>query len=246
MPKPNTDNIAGHRLKYEMLAAQLPPQEVGEAYVGSTDPIMTGYYELELIRAHTSLDQAEVVDIGCGIGRLAKHLLHEPISSYLGLDIIPEIMASARTVTQHDRRFRFELAHDCKIPCDDESKTIVVGFSVITHLIDEEIFDYFTEAKRVLKRGGLAIFTFLDFDLPSHQDMFFRHAAQYKHSHGDMLKFSTKSQLEAFAERVGLDDVRFINAGADVPISFAPSALFDTRTHPPQFHPGQSVCAMRA
>jgi trans-aconitate methyltransferase len=35
------------------------------------------------------------VDIGCGTGRLTRHLRHEDIAGYLGVDIIPEILQEA-------------------------------------------------------------------------------------------------------------------------------------------------------
>jgi hypothetical protein len=100
MPNPLLDNIAGHRAKYELTKAGHPPDQVGLLYVGGGDPILTGYVEIEQIKHFVpNLSGAAVVDIGCGIGRLARHMLYEDIGSYLGTDIIPEIMQEAIDLT---------------------------------------------------------------------------------------------------------------------------------------------------
>lgn len=245
MPKAMTNNIAGHRSKYELLAAHCPAENVGQLYVGASDPIMTGYHELEVIRRFTKLEGGVVVDIGCGIGRLTQHIAHEPVRSYLGIDIIPEIMKQAEEKVGSDQRFSFKIADDCKIPLEDGTATAVVAFSVITHLIDEEVFDYLSEARRVLVPDGVAIFSFLDFFSSAHQELFFKHASQHRHGHGDMLKFTTEGVLRLIAERVGFSSVQFINGDCNLSISGAPSKLLDVQKTVQTFRMGQSLCAMR-
>ena len=134
-------------------------------------------------------------------------------------------MKPAVDMAKGDNRFRLEIAKNCVIPSNDESTDIVVGFSVITHLIDEEVYDYVREAKRVLRSGGIAIYSFFDFCHPGHQDTFFRHANQHRLGHGDMLKFTTKPVMEIFAHRAGFTDVSFIDAGTPLPLSSLGSKL---------------------
>jgi hypothetical protein len=81
MPTASTDGVAGHRSKYEIPAASLPPEEVGISL--SEAPILTGYSQLELIRSFVDLPGASVVDIGCGIGCLTRHMIDEKIEDYL-------------------------------------------------------------------------------------------------------------------------------------------------------------------
>jgi SAM-dependent methyltransferase len=240
-----SDNIAGHRAKYEHLLRNLPAAEVGPTYVGDGDPVGVGYAELEAIREFCSLDGAAIVDVGCGIGRLTRHLVHEPIGRYLGLDIIPEIMQDAEATAAGDARFRFELSRHCRIPEADASIDLVVGFSVITHLMDEEAFEYVQEAGRVLKAGGVAIFSFLDLGLPTHQATFFEYASQHRHGHGDVLKFSTKDVLTLFATQAGFSATGFVDGSAGLPHSGLPSALVDVGSMPATYQFGQSLCVLR-
>jgi SAM-dependent methyltransferase len=239
-----SDNIAGHRAKYDHLARNLAADEVGRTYVGPGDPVLVGHSELETVRAHCSLAGAAVVDVGCGIGRLTQHLIGEPIASYLGLDIIPEILDEAIAKSAGDARFRFAIAADCRIPAPDASIDLVVGFSVITHLMDEEAFEYLEESSRVLRGGAVAIFSFLDLDLPSHQATFFDYVREHRHGHGDILKFTTKDVLTLFAMRAGFRSVSFVDGSADLQRSRIRSELIDVDTLPATYQFGQSLCVL--
>jgi SAM-dependent methyltransferase len=190
-----------------MLKAGHPAEDVGKLFVGGSDPVLIGYAEVEEIKRFRSIAEIEVVDIGCGIGRLARHMLHEPIRSYLGTDIIPEIMAEAVALTQRDARFQFATVTTCSIPSDDACRDLVVAFSVVTHLLDEEVYEYIAEAKRVLRPDGVAIFSFLDFGNRAHSDAFFRHAAVHRGGHGDLLKFTSSDVLIMFAKSAGMSSV---------------------------------------
>jgi 2-polyprenyl-3-methyl-5-hydroxy-6-metoxy-1,4-benzoquinol methylase len=243
MPSASLDNVGGHRSKYEMLKAGHPKEDVGKLFVGGSDPVLTGYVEVEKIKRLHSLAEVDVIDIGCGIGRLARHLMHEPIRSYLGTEIIPEIMAEAIALTEHDARFKFTTVTTCSIPSDDACCDLVVAFSVITHLLDEEIYEYIAEAKRVLRPGGLAIFSFLDFTTNS--DLFFRHAAVHRGGHGDLLKFTTQDVLTLFAKHAGMSSVEFED-GQDTPTSGRRTPAMEGYDLPPAVALNHPLCVMRA
>jgi SAM-dependent methyltransferase len=245
MPRAQIDNIIGHQMKYDHLAANVPAAQVGTLFVGGGDPVWVGYQEMEIIRAYGKISGASIVDVGCGIGRLTRNLVVQDIRSYLGLDVIRPILKEAVAIAGSDKRFRFEMAADCKIPLQDAAADVVVGFSVITHLIDEEIYDYFCESKRVLTSGGVAIFSFFDFLNSSHRQMFFKHASVHRQGHGDMLKFNTKEVLALFAKEAGFIEVDFLDGGADIPNSRIPSPLLDVSATPNAFQFEQSLCIMR-
>jgi SAM-dependent methyltransferase len=244
MPSAQSDNVGGHRMKYENLKAHYPAEDVGRLYVGGLDPLWIGYLELECVKRYRTLADAVVVDIGCGIGRLTRHMLHEPIRAYLGFDIIPEIMQEAVDLAAGDSQFSFRIAENCKIPLADKAADMVIAFSVITHLLDEEAFEYFAEARRVLDAGGVAMFTYFDFMLPGHADQFFGHAAQHRHGHGDLLRFTTKEVLDLFAGRAGFASATFVDAFVEIPTSGAPSALIAAEKLPPSISIAQSMCVL--
>lgn len=240
----STNNVAGHRAKFDHLSGSMPKEEVGPLFVGGGDAVLTGFNELELIRIFKSLKGASIIDIGCGIGRLTKYLLHENVEKYLGLDIIPEILQDAIEVANGQPNFNFAIVENCKLPSADASADVVCGFSLITHLLDEEIFEYFMEARRVLRPNGIAVFSFLDFENDGHLSAFVAHARHHRHGHGDLLKYTTKSILRRLAKCAGFSATRFLENGiADVGV-YGRSKLLDGRDAPKQAALGQSVCAM--
>lgn len=238
----NPENLAGHEQRFHALRAAKPDHEADNLYVGGGDPIHIGYREKELISRHRPLEGAFVVDVGCGIGRLTRYVAREPVRGYLGTDIMPEILSRARETASGRPDFRFELVRGCRIPAPDASADIVCGFSLITHLLDEQVFAYFREARRALSEGGVAAFSFIDF--VHHKSMFLDFAANHETRH-DVLKFFEKSTLRMFAQETGFSVIEIMDGGAHVPGSGG-SALLDGRPAPASISIGQSVIFMRA
>lgn len=116
MAKTHTDNVVGHQMKYDHLAGVFPVTQVGAEFVGGQDPIFIGYQEMAIIHAYGRISGTFIVDVGCGIGRLARHLASQDIGGYLGLDIIQPILDEAVVSVGSDQRFRFGIAVDCQIP----------------------------------------------------------------------------------------------------------------------------------
>jgi SAM-dependent methyltransferase len=121
-----------------------------------------------------SLD-SDVVELGCGCGR-RTHLLRDfkfqdrtYTGRYLGIDIDGEMLDWCRS---HFDAERFEFAQSThaseayraggaeraeggwyRFPRDDASVDFVFGTSVLTHLLEQGVVNYLTEAARVLRPG---------------------------------------------------------------------------------------------
>jgi ubiquinone/menaquinone biosynthesis C-methylase UbiE len=120
-----------------------------------------GASELAILK-HCGLHaSSHVIDVGCGSGRLASALRHMPTIGYLGTDVVPELLAYARTRCNRPD-WRFALVEGLEIPADDQTADFVTLFSVFTHLAARESAAYLAEAKRVLKPGGQVIASFID------------------------------------------------------------------------------------
>jgi ubiquinone/menaquinone biosynthesis C-methylase UbiE len=132
---------------------------VGGNYVG------VGAIQAGLVREH--LSGSYVIDVGCGSGRTAFALRDQPIS-YHGTDVVPELLAHARTMAERPD-WRFTLVDDLAIPDADGIADLVVMFSLITHLTEREAERAVGEAARVLKPGGKIIVSFLDKTLKIHR-----------------------------------------------------------------------------
>jgi SAM-dependent methyltransferase len=120
-----------------------------------------------------------VLDIGCGIGRMARPLtafLSSGGGSYEGLDIDGDGIAWCnKHISPKYPVFHFQRADiynkyynpggkyravDYPFPFPDGSFDFAFAISVFTHMYLPDIGNYIAEAARVMKRGGSCFFTF--------------------------------------------------------------------------------------
>jgi len=113
-----------------------------------------------------------VLDIGCGVGRIAIPLLEylDASARYDGFDVDAEMISWARNnITRRRPSFRFQhvdletdmynpggssSATTFQFPYDDQYFSFAISTSVFTHLYPEETLNYIREAHRVLAHGG--------------------------------------------------------------------------------------------
>lgn len=112
-----------------------------------------------------------VIDVGCGSGRLAFKLRNFLSGRYIGIDVVPELYKYAEKICGRPD-WEFLRAPGLTIPKENNLADFICFFSVFTHLLHEESYQYLKEAKRVIKPGGKIIFSFLEFAVPSHWTMF--------------------------------------------------------------------------
>lgn len=143
-----------------------------------------------------------VLDIGCGIGRIAIPLtkyLHQE-GSYEGFDIVKEgIDWCQRKITPRFPNFRFQhiplrndlynLNTDSKasqfsFPYPDNSFDFIILTSVFTHMQDKEVERYLSEISRVLKKGGKCFATFFIIDEASKRFLGQTDQPFFKYDHG--------------------------------------------------------------
>lgn len=149
-----------------------PPRRLS-GFVGDADFRTTGQQLVDQLRQCAALAPSDrVLDIGCGIGRVARVLVGvlRPPGSYDGFDIVREAITWCR------RRYRdtpvpFRFAHadvqnsfynpdgtvgadDYRFPYSDGSFDLVVATSVFTHLLAPAADTYLREAARVMAPGG--------------------------------------------------------------------------------------------
>ena len=120
----------------------------------------------------------DILDVGCGTGLLG--ISSEPFTadngSYTGIDVMSnDIDFCKKHYTSGNYQFiHFDVINPTYAdkqsqvlkpwPIEDDSMDLVTALSVWTHLNEEHALYYFTEIKRVLKKGGKAIITFFYLD----------------------------------------------------------------------------------
>jgi SAM-dependent methyltransferase len=125
-----------------------------------------------------------VLDVGCGIGRMARPLARvldaAAGGAYEGFDVNREAVGWCRRRYRRSHpHFRFRVADlynrryhprgaasaaEYRFPYDDGSFDLVIAVSVLTHLLEEEADRYLAESARVLAPGGRLFVTFFLLD----------------------------------------------------------------------------------
>lgn len=197
----------------------------------------------ELLVLNGLQPDATVVDVGCGAGRLAKPLSSYLTGHYVGFDIVRELVDYAREQTGRPD-WRFEVSSGLDINATDASADVVCFFSVFTHLLHEESYCYLRESMRVLKPGGMVVFSFLEFAIPSHWLVFELNVATVGQSrHHD--QFMSRDGITKWAQELGFE-VTAINDGDMAYIPIPEPITMDSGQQFKDFATlGQSVCVLR-
>lgn len=186
----------------------------------------------------------QVVDVGCGSGRLAIPLSGYLVDGgYLGIDVVPELVDyAARKVNRPTWRFEVPTT-PLAIPAEDASADIVCFFSVLTHLLHEESYRYLQESKRVLKPEGRIVFSFLEFAIYSHWTVF-EHTVNSMGTGLHLNQFVERNAIEAWCAHLDLRVVEFLDGDKpNIPLS-QPVVFEDGRRFEDLAVLGQSVAIL--
>jgi 2-polyprenyl-3-methyl-5-hydroxy-6-metoxy-1,4-benzoquinol methylase len=160
-----------------------------------------GKLEYYLLRSLGLTTGHLVVDVGCGSGRLAQQLAPDKGIRYIGTDVVPRLIESARTLARRED-WEFSVVEDVRIPCTDRAADFVTFFSVLTHTTHVESFKYLQEAARCLKVGGRVVMSFLEFRIPCHWETFM--ISVKAKAGGHLIQFLDRDAIAAWAGHSGL------------------------------------------
>ena len=157
----------------------LPPRSLIEA-VGGGDYVAIGdrYFKLFLRAGLEPTD--DVLDVGCGAGRMARPLIGWLEGRYEGFDVLaPGVRWCRRHITPVHPRFRFtrlDVANDVynprgklsaaelRFPYDDDRFDFAFLTSVFTHMLPSDLLRYLDELARVVRPGGRVLATYFLLD----------------------------------------------------------------------------------
>lgn len=141
--------------------AQLRDEDLAVAmlYGDSRDALRRSQEEFARVRPNLYLSGASrVLDVGCGVGRWAEHLIGT-VGSYVGVDVVEELIAAAR------QRFgawkNTEFVYTNRSPVTKAisgqvfSHALVSG--VVHYLDDEEVKALFGDLNRLIPGGTLYV-----------------------------------------------------------------------------------------
>jgi SAM-dependent methyltransferase len=165
-----------------------------------------GQQWVDHLRNLCQLDPTDrVLDIGCGLGRVAIPLSRylDESGEYRGFDVAPAAVDwCVKRITPQHTNFRFEqvrvynkeynpsgrqAADSLVFPYEDDFFDCALATSVFTHMRPAGVQRYLHEARRVLRRHGKCLFTFFILDDVSRS-----------HMAGGDAEFSFEHEMEGF------------------------------------------------
>jgi SAM-dependent methyltransferase len=151
-------------------SADIQRQFVGSAYEDALNEA-AGFYRFAqdgmARRRYAASAGGGYLDFGAGWGRIGRFFLRDfPAEQMVGVDIDPEMMAFCQGASLPGS---FQtIANGQPLPFADGQFRLITAYSVFTHLPPHLFKAWLSELMRVLKPGGLLVFTvepprFLDF-----------------------------------------------------------------------------------
>jgi ubiquinone/menaquinone biosynthesis C-methylase UbiE len=154
--------------------------------------------------------QDEVLEIGCGVGRIAKEIA--PLCrSWAGADISANMLvhAAARLKgLENTRLLHLKTVGLSDVP--EKSFDVVYATNMLAHLDEMDRWRYVQEAFRVLRPGGRIFIDNMDMESEAGWSMFSKDAIRYRDVQRPpyMPRFSTAAEFTAYANRAGFVDTR--------------------------------------
>ena len=138
----------------------------------------TGHYWRRVLTERAQLQPGDsVLDVGCGLGRMAVALMPYVTGRYEGFDIDENAVRWCReNITPKAPNFRFQAvavqnnrynrdggldAETFRFPYGDETFDLAFLASVFTHLLPKSVANYVRELRRVLKPGGRCVASYM-------------------------------------------------------------------------------------
>jgi SAM-dependent methyltransferase len=195
----------------------LPPAALRVRVIAQNDPdvfLRTGKAEAQALAAAARAyglevrDAGRLLDFGCGCGRVIRHWVGLPSLEVHGSDHDAELVDWLRTGLPFVHANRNELAPPLPYPAGHFG--LVYAISVFTHMTEELTEAWMTELHRVLRPGGLLLFSVLapgnlDRLLPKEREAFERSELVVQFAEGIGTNLCVTYHPEAYIERLTRD-----------------------------------------
>lgn len=164
---------------YEAHTNRYPDEEV----VGAGAFELIGRQELAFVQIAGLKPTGTLVDLGCGIGRMASHAIpYLDGGRYTGTDVAPSMLRRAEA-----RLEPVTAASSCAVSwvkqvgtvfdVPNQSVDVFCAYSVFTHIEHEDSYSFLKNARLAIRPGGCFVFSCLPMELSASRDIFLASAA---------------------------------------------------------------------
>lgn len=187
---------------------RVPPKR--KTFIGGGDFIAVGDAFFGTLKRHGLTADMDVLDVGCGQGRMARPMTVFLSGRYEGFDIDKSGIEWCEAQYKNAPNFTFHhadvfnarynktgkvAAKDFRFPFDDNSFDRVFLTSVFTHMFKDDVENYLSEIARVLKPGGKSLVTWFLLDEISRQSQ--HPVMNFAHNVDEVSRTTVKSNPEA-------------------------------------------------
>lgn len=213
-------------LSYEALyEARIRATSPDAAIGGGTSTFdKVGRSELEILKREGLRPADTLVDLGCGTGRLAVHVIPTLAGGhYVGIDISRSMLEAAKKridETVPDPPCRVSWVHQTTpaFALDAGSVDVICAFSVINHMEHEDAYLYFKEALRVVRPGGRFVFSCLPVGTERAREVFLKSAAMDMQTRQRRVRHvvTSRSLMEEVVRLAGWTPVRWHSGDEEI------------------------------
>jgi ubiquinone/menaquinone biosynthesis C-methylase UbiE len=202
-----------------------------------------GRRELAILTAEGLTPASTLVDLGCGIGRMAVHAIPFLVGGhYIGTDVAPSMLERAQAriapvIPDPPCRVSWVKQVGTTFAVPDQSVDAFCAYSVFTHIEHEDAFNFLVDARRAVRPGGFFVFSCLPMDLLASREIFLASAAMDHAARWSVVRnvTTTVDFMESIARLAGWRVRRWYTGDEE-------NIALDGRLH--SF--GQSVCVLDA
>lgn len=228
---------------YEALYEAHAQSRPGPDGVGSISFDLIGRMELAVLRMEGLQPTDTVVDVGCGVGRLALHLIPWLDGGhYIGTDVSPSMLQQAAAIVSDavpapPCSIRWLKHEGLTMPFPDGSVDMFGAFSVFTHIEHEDTYNLLKDARRVARPGGRFVLSCLPLDLSEARETFIDQAGVGFYERWGVVRnvATTVDLMEAVAVMAGWWPLRWYRGDE-------PRITGENLDRPESF--GQSICVL--
>lgn len=152
-------------------------------------------------------EHATALDLGCGIGRVAKYVAPE-VHQLIAADIAPRMLRRAeQRINAKNVSYLRILKNGILNDIPNDSIDCAYSLYVMQHIEREDVISYFSEIKRVLKSDGVGIVELPLLEKREHVKEYVSYALQHDTYSPARMRWYTREEIQLICAELGFKKI---------------------------------------